>query len=99
MAGPDGAIAALRSTATWIDMTSSSPAVGRALLASARARGIGVLEALVERHRALLEVLADPGVERIHQRPLSRYGPAGGELLAVALLEEQAGVRLRHGPP
>jgi hypothetical protein len=38
------------------------------------------------------------GVERTHQRALSRYGPVGGELLAVALLEEQAGVRLRHGP-
>jgi 3-hydroxyisobutyrate dehydrogenase len=37
-------------------------------------------------------------VERTYQRALSRYGPVGGELLAVALLEEQAGVRLRHGP-
>jgi 3-hydroxyisobutyrate dehydrogenase len=37
-------------------------------------------------------------VERIHQRALARYGPADGELLAVALLEEQAGIRLRHGP-
>ncbi len=35
-------------------------------------------------------------VERIYQHALSRYGPVGGELLAVALLEEQAGVRLRH---
>jgi 3-hydroxyisobutyrate dehydrogenase len=35
-------------------------------------------------------------VERIYRRALSRYGPVGGELLAVALLEEQAGVRLRH---
>jgi 3-hydroxyisobutyrate dehydrogenase len=38
-------------------------------------------------------------VERIHQRALTRYGPADGELLAVALLEERAGIRLRHGPP
>ena len=38
-------------------------------------------------------------VERTHQRALTRYGPADGELLAVALLEEQAGIRLRHGPP
>jgi 3-hydroxyisobutyrate dehydrogenase len=226
MAGRGGVLAALPATATWIDMTSSSPAVGQVLLAAARARGISVLEApagggvpearagtlqlfvggdsaLVERHRALLEVLADPQrithvgghgagylakllvnllwfgqavataealllarragidldvlrhalihsaassafirddlgallagdyltcfgldrcceelttvtalgrehdvpfelsalVERIHQRALSRYGPADGELLAVALLEEEAGVRLRHGPP
>jgi 3-hydroxyisobutyrate dehydrogenase len=38
-------------------------------------------------------------VERIHQRALARYGPADGELLGVALLEEEAGTRLRHGPP
>jgi 3-hydroxyisobutyrate dehydrogenase len=34
-------------------------------------------------------------VERIHLRALSRYGPVGGELLSVALLEEQAGTLLR----
>jgi 3-hydroxyisobutyrate dehydrogenase len=34
-------------------------------------------------------------VERIHLRALSRFGPVGGELLAVALLEEQAGTLLR----
>lgn len=40
-------------------------------------------------------------VERTYQRALGRYGPADGELLAVALLEEEAGLRLRHGlsPP
>jgi len=37
-------------------------------------------------------------VERTYQRALRRYGPASGELLAVALLEEEAGIRLRHGP-
>jgi 3-hydroxyisobutyrate dehydrogenase len=225
MAGSGGALAALAPGATWIDMTSSSPAMGQVLLALAQARGIGVLEApvgggvpqaqagtlqlfvggdsaLVERHRAVLEVLGDPRrithigghgagylakllvnllwfgqaiataealllarragldldvlrqaltgsaassvfirdhlgallagdyltsfgldrcceelaavtalgrehdvpfelsalVEQIHQRALGRYGPVDGELLAVALLEEQAGIRLRHGP-
>lgn len=34
--------------------------------------------------------------ERIYQRALRRYGPVDGELLPVALLEEQAGLRLRH---
>lgn len=38
-------------------------------------------------------------VEQMYQRALSRYGPADGELLAVVLLEEAAGVRLRHGLP
>jgi 3-hydroxyisobutyrate dehydrogenase len=222
MAGPGGVLAALPPTATWIDMTSSSPQAGRVLAEAARARGITVLEApagggvpqalagtlqlfvggdsaVVERHRALLEVLADPDrimhvggpgagylakllanllwfgqaiataealllarhagldlgvlrqalmtsaasstfirrdlgalldgdyltsfgldrcceelaavtalgrdhdlpfelsalVERIHRRALARYGPVDGELLAVALLEEQAGIRLR----
>jgi 3-hydroxyisobutyrate dehydrogenase len=45
MAGSGGALAALPPAATWIDMTSSSPAMGRVLLASAQARGISVLEA------------------------------------------------------
>jgi 3-hydroxyisobutyrate dehydrogenase len=225
MAGSGGTLAALPPTATWIDMTSSSPAMGRTLLASAQARGIGVIDApvgggipeaeagtlqlfvggdsaLIERHRAVLEVLAGARrithvgghgagylakllvnllwfgqavataealllarragldldvlrraladsaassvfirdhlgalldgdyltsfgldrcceelatvtalgrehdvpfelsglVELIYQRALARYGPADGELLAVALLEEQAGILLRHGP-
>jgi len=34
-----------------------------------------------------------------YQRALGRYGPVDGELLAVALLEEEAGLDLRHGPP
>ena len=37
-------------------------------------------------------------VSRIYQRALARYGPVDGELLAVALLEEQAGVDLRSEP-
>jgi 3-hydroxyisobutyrate dehydrogenase len=47
-------------------------------------------------------------VERIYRRALDRYGPADGELLPIAMLEEQAGLRLRghrgagpslvHGP-
>ena len=38
-------------------------------------------------------------VEGTHLRALERYGPVDGELLAVALLEERAGVRLRRGEP
>ncbi|QMU69757.1 NAD(P)-dependent oxidoreductase [Streptacidiphilus sp. P02-A3a] len=34
-------------------------------------------------------------VRGLHQEALQRYGPVDGELLAVALLEEQAGARLR----
>jgi 3-hydroxyisobutyrate dehydrogenase len=37
-------------------------------------------------------------VHQTYQRALRRYGPATGELLAVALLEEEAGIQLRHGP-
>jgi hypothetical protein len=37
--------------------------------------------------------------EQMYQRALIRYGPVAGEFLAVALLEGQAGIRLRHGPP
>lgn len=35
-------------------------------------------------------------VERTYRRALRRYGPVDGELMAVALLEEQAGLPLRH---
>ena len=35
-------------------------------------------------------------VTDVYRRALDRYGPADGELLAVALLEEQAGLELRH---
>ncbi|MCX4571832.1 NAD(P)-dependent oxidoreductase [Streptomyces sp. NBC_01571] len=50
---------------------------------------------------ALAEQLATPHsvadtVRRLHAEALERYGPADGELLAVALLEEKAGILLRH---
>jgi 3-hydroxyisobutyrate dehydrogenase len=214
------AMAALRPGTTWIDMTSSSPVVGRELGARAAERGVECLDApvgggiapaaagtlqlfvggrveTVERHRQLLEVLGSVehigdhcagyttkllvnllwfgqavasgealllarrsgidldvlrgalgrsaattefirrdldallagdylesfGLERCceeldaavalagelgvpfelsarvaqaYRRALERYGPVDGELLAVALLEEQAGARLRR---
>ncbi|MER6442768.1 NAD(P)-dependent oxidoreductase [Streptomyces sp. NPDC001185] len=50
---------------------------------------------------ALAERLGTPHdvadtVRRLHGEALARYGPADGELLAVALLEERAGILLRH---
>ena len=50
---------------------------------------------------ALANELAVPfelsaAVERSYQAALGRYGPIDGELLAVALLEERAGTRLRR---
>ncbi|MGI8780864.1 MAG: NAD(P)-dependent oxidoreductase [Solirubrobacteraceae bacterium] len=225
MLEPGGALDALPAGTTWIDMSTSSPGVGRTIGERARARGVGVLDApvgggvpaaragtlqlfvggdavLVERHRALLEVVGDPHrvlhvgghgagyttkllvnllwfgqavataealllgrragieldvlgqalassaassefirrdleallggdyletfgldrcveelatvtalaresgvpfelselVERVHRRALARYGAVDGELLAVALLEEEAGVPLRRAP-
>jgi len=41
----------------------------------------------------LSETVAD-----LYRRAVQRYGPADGELLGVALLEEQAGLQLRHSP-
>jgi 3-hydroxyisobutyrate dehydrogenase len=38
-------------------------------------------------------------VEQTYQRALQRFGPVDGELMAVALLEEEAGLQLRHDPP
>jgi 3-hydroxyisobutyrate dehydrogenase len=37
-------------------------------------------------------------VADVYQRALRRYGPVDGELLGVALLEEEAGLQLRHSP-
>ena len=44
MAGSDGVLAVMPSTAVWVDMTSSSPAAGRELAAAAQARRVGVLD-------------------------------------------------------
>jgi 3-hydroxyisobutyrate dehydrogenase len=46
MAG-SGVLAAMPSTAVWVDMSSSDPAAVRELAAAARARGVGVLDAPV----------------------------------------------------
>jgi 3-hydroxyisobutyrate dehydrogenase len=56
------------------------------------------LEAVGELARELsvpLEV--GQAVERVHRRAVERFGAVDGELLAVALLEEEAGLRLRAG--
>jgi 3-hydroxyisobutyrate dehydrogenase len=45
--GSDGALAGLRSGSTWIDLSSSTPEVGREVAARAAERGIDVLEAPV----------------------------------------------------
>ena len=47
LAGPDGAIAALDPGALVVDMSTSSPAVGRTLLEQARSRGVSLLDAPV----------------------------------------------------
>ncbi len=47
LAGPDGAIAALNPGALVVDMSTSSPAVGRKLLEQARSRGVSLLDAPV----------------------------------------------------
>jgi 3-hydroxyisobutyrate dehydrogenase len=84
MLGEAGALEALAAGATWIDMTSNSPAAARPIRERAIGQGVEVLEApvgggiadaregelqlfvggaasAVERHRALLEALGDPG--------------------------------------
>jgi 3-hydroxyisobutyrate dehydrogenase len=84
MLGAAGALKGLAAGATWVDMTSNSPAAARPIREQAIKQGVGVLEApvgggikaaregklqlfvggeasAVERHRALLEVLGDPG--------------------------------------
>jgi 3-hydroxyisobutyrate dehydrogenase len=226
MLGPDGVLEALRPGATWIDMTSNSPAAMTEIQQTLLARGVQVLEAPVgggvaaatqgtlqilaggdaeifARQRHLLETLGDPGriihvggygagytvkllvnllwfgqavataealllgraagldlgvvretlthsaadsgfirndldalfagdfmrsfgvdrcyeelqtvtelahrfgvpfqlseaVTDVYRRAVQRHGPADGELLSIALLEEQAGRQLRQSPP
>ena len=60
-------LAAMPSTAVWVDMTGSSPAAVRELATAARAHGVGVLDApvggdaaVLDRCRRVLEALADP---------------------------------------
>jgi 3-hydroxyisobutyrate dehydrogenase len=47
MTGPGAVLGAMPATATWVDMSSNSPAAGRELAAMAAARGIAVLDAPV----------------------------------------------------
>ena len=84
MLGDAGALTSLATDATWIDMSSNSPAAARPVQEQAMQRGVEVLEApvgggiaaaqagtlqlfvggeasAVEKHRGLLEVLGDPG--------------------------------------
>ena len=51
------------------------------------------ITALAQRHEVPFELSGL--VEETYRRALDRFGPVDGELMAVALLEEEAGVRLR----
>lgn len=55
-----------------------------------------IVTELARDHR--LPFQASQAVADVYQRALRRYGSADGELLAVTLLEEQAGLQLRHSP-
>ena len=47
MLAPGGVLSALPDAASWIDMTSASPVIGRELASAARDQGVGMLEAPV----------------------------------------------------
>ncbi len=55
-----------------------------------------IVTELARGHRLPFQV--SESVADLYRQALRRYGPADGELLGVALLEEQAGLRLRHPP-
>src|SRR5436190_1742281 len=145
MLGETGALKGLAAGATWIDMTSNSPAAAGPMQEQAMKQGVEVLEApvgggIADAHEGKLQLFAggsaastfirrDMGlvfqgdymasfgldriceeleavtalagdyqvpwelsdlVRRTYRRALARYGPVDGELLAVALLEEEA---------
>lgn len=54
---------------------------------------LGMVTAMAQRFGTPHQVAET--VRDLHRQALARYGPADGELLAVALLEEQADLRLR----
>jgi 3-hydroxyisobutyrate dehydrogenase len=105
MLGPGGAAAVLRRGATWIDMTSNSPAAVTEIRDALLGRGIQVLDApagggvaaarqgtlqllvggeaeVIARHRDLLEVLGRPG--RVHH--VGGYGAGYTAKLLINLL-------------
>jgi len=55
-----------------------------------------IVTGLARDHRLPFQV--SESVAGLYRQALRRFGPADGELLAIALLEEQAGLRLRHPP-
>jgi 3-hydroxyisobutyrate dehydrogenase len=50
-------------------------------------------------HRLGVPFQLSETVTDVYRRAVQRYGSADGELLSIALLEEQAGRSLRHSPP
>ena len=87
-------------------VTGGSQGIGAGVVDAYRRRGWGVVaSARTVPPPADDQVLAVEGditeagvADRIIDGALRRFGPVDGELLAVALLEEEAGLRLRHGP-
>jgi 3-hydroxyisobutyrate dehydrogenase len=57
---------------------------------------LAAVTALAREHGVPCELSAL--VELIYRRALARYGPADGELLPIAMLEDEAGIRLRAEP-
>jgi 3-hydroxyisobutyrate dehydrogenase len=58
---------------------------------------LDALSALARAHNIPFET--SDTVVRLHREALAAYGPVGGELLAAKLLEERAGITLRHDRP
>ncbi|MFC4030046.1 NAD(P)-dependent oxidoreductase [Streptomyces polygonati] len=96
-------------TETLADSPASSEFIRRdlpALLAGDYLTSFG-LDHIHEQLSAITALAADLGtphtiaeaVRDLHQRALARFGAADGELLAVALMEEQAGTLLRAAAP
>jgi len=79
----------LRSIAVWVAFASAVACFGTSSRASLTllAHALGV-------PFQLSGTVAD-----VYRRAVQRYGPADGELLSIALLEQQAGGQLRHPSP
>jgi 3-hydroxyisobutyrate dehydrogenase len=90
------AIAGSAAASEFLRSDLDAPLAGDYLPSFGIDRCLEELEAVGELARELsvpLEV--GEAVERVHRRAVERFGAVDGELLAVALLEEEAGLRLR----
>ena len=94
-----GAVAGSAAASSFLDRDVSALFSGDYLTTFGLDRCCEELAAITEAARAAGAPFGLSGhVEQVYRQALARYGPADGELLPVAMMEEQSGVWLRRAP-